>query len=88
MVGNSVFYDSIVHRVDAAGPHESRGSRGNTGTDYAASVEVSHHEGIRIKSQANETPGEPDGGVANRSRLIGRTGPVDADESRRAVVNG
>jgi len=70
--------------VDAAGPRDSRGSRGNTGTDYAASVAVSHQEGIRIKPHTNETPGEADGG-APLAHLVGRSGPVEGDESRRAL---
>ena len=75
-----------MHRVDATGPRDSRGSRGNTGTDYAASVAVSHQEGVRVKAHANDTPGATDGG-AQPARVPGRNGPVDGDESRRAVVN-
>ena len=82
-----MFYDSIVHRAEAAGPQDSRGSRGNTGTDYAASVAVSHQEGPRAKAHPNDTPGATDGG-AQRARVPGRNGPVEGDESRRALVNG
>lgn len=87
LVGNSVFYDSIVHRAEAAGPRDSRGSRGNTGTDYAASVAVSHQEGLRINSHPNDTPGATDGS-SQPAHAAGRNFPVDADESRRAAVNG
>lgn len=80
-----MFYDSIVNRVDAAGTRDSRGSRGNTGTDNAASVAVSHQEGLRIKPHPNDTPGGTDGG-GHLAHLIGRSGPVDGDESRRGLL--